>query len=75
MPDQFKENKSNDPTLGEMFDTYRFADCNENVINLLMRVMAVSVQTVNKKIQIFDIILIAFDEYRIRPKSQFNHEY
>jgi predicted helicase len=46
MPDQFKENKPKDPTLGEMFDTYRFADCNENVIDLLMRVTTVSVETV-----------------------------
>lgn len=43
--DQYKEKKSKDPTIREKFDTYRFADYKEKVINLLMRVTRVSVET------------------------------
>jgi predicted helicase len=34
------------PTIREKFDTYRFADCKEKVIDLLTRVTTVSVETV-----------------------------
>ena len=34
-----------DPTIREKFDTYRFADYKEKVIDLLMRVTRVSVET------------------------------
>jgi predicted helicase len=44
--DQYKEKNPKDPTILEKFDTYRFADYKEKVIDLLMRVTAVSVGTV-----------------------------
>ena len=43
--DQYKERKPRDPTIAAKFDTYRFADHKERVINLLDRVCAVSVRT------------------------------
>jgi predicted helicase len=44
--DQYKERKPKDPTIREKFDTYRFADYKDNVIDLLPRVTTVSVRTV-----------------------------
>ena len=44
--DQYKEKTPKDPTIRERFNTYRFADHKERVIDLLGRVCAVSVQTV-----------------------------
>ena len=44
--DQYKERKPRDPTIAERFNTYRFADYKEQVIDLLMRVCTVSVKTV-----------------------------
>jgi predicted helicase len=44
--DQFKEKKPKDPTIAEKFNTYRFADYKEKVIDLLKRVCRVSVETV-----------------------------
>ncbi|MDD2535680.1 MAG: N-6 DNA methylase [Macromonas bipunctata] len=44
--DQYKEKKPKDPTIRERFNTYRFADHKEKVIDLLARVTTVSVQTV-----------------------------
>jgi predicted helicase len=44
--DQHKEKKPKDPTIRAKFDTYRFADHKERVIDLLMRVTTVSVETV-----------------------------
>ena len=43
--DQYQERKPKDPTIAEKFNTYRFADYKEQVIDLLKRVCAVSVQT------------------------------
>ena len=43
--DQYKESKPRDPTIREKFDTYRFADHKEKVIDLLQRVTRVSVET------------------------------
>jgi len=43
--DQYKESKPKDPTIREKFDTYRFADYKEKVIDLLARVTRVSVET------------------------------
>ena len=43
--DQHKEKKPRDPTIREKFDTYRFADHKERVIDLLRRVCTVSVRT------------------------------
>ena len=44
--DQYKERKPRDPTIAERFNTYRFADHKERVIDLLRQVCAVSVRTV-----------------------------
>ena len=44
--DQYKERKPRDPTIAERFNTYRFCDHKERVIDLLRRVCTVSVQTV-----------------------------
>jgi predicted helicase len=44
--DQHKEKKPKDPIVRERFDTYRFADHKEQVIDLLKRVTTVSVKTV-----------------------------
>jgi predicted helicase len=44
--DQHKEKKPKDPTIRERFNTYRFADHKERVIDLLARVARVSVETV-----------------------------
>jgi predicted helicase len=43
--DQYKEKKPKDPTIREKFDTYRFMDYKEKVIDMLMRVTTVSVRT------------------------------
>ena len=43
--DQYKESTPKDPTIREKFNTYRFADYKEKVIDLLGRVAAVSVET------------------------------
>jgi predicted helicase len=43
--DQHKEKKPKDPTIREKFNTYRFADHKEKVIDLLGRVTRVSVET------------------------------
>ena len=44
--DQYKEKTPKDPTIREKFNTYRFADYKEKVIDLLMRVTRVSVESV-----------------------------
>ncbi len=44
--DQYKEKKPRDPTILAKFNTYRFADHKERVIELLQRVCTVSVETV-----------------------------
>ena len=44
--DQYKEKKPKDPTIREKFDSYRFADYKDKVMDLLMRVTTVSVETV-----------------------------
>ena len=44
--DQYKESKPRDPTIREKFDSYRFADHKQKVIDLLDRVTRVSVETV-----------------------------
>jgi predicted helicase len=43
--DQYKENKPKDPTIREKFNTYRFADYKEKVIDPLTRLTTVSVRT------------------------------
>ena len=44
--DQHKEKTIKDPTVREKFNTYRFADYKETVIDLLARVVTVSLETV-----------------------------
>jgi len=44
--DQYKEKKPKDPTISQKFNTYRFADYKDKVIDLLTRVTTVSVRTV-----------------------------
>ena len=46
MLDQYREKKPRDPTIAAKFNTYRFADHKERVIDLLRRVCTVSVGTV-----------------------------
>ncbi|HKG84124.1 MAG TPA: type ISP restriction/modification enzyme [Beijerinckiaceae bacterium] len=43
--DQYKEKTPKDPTIREKFNTYRFANHKENVIDLLKRVTRVSIDT------------------------------
>ncbi|EAZ90139.1 DNA or RNA helicase of superfamily II [Crocosphaera chwakensis CCY0110] len=43
--DQYKEKKPRDKTIAEKFNNYRFADYKEQVIDLLTKVCAVSVET------------------------------
>ena len=43
--DQYKEKKLKDPTIAKLFNTYKFADYKEQVIDLLQRVCTVSVNT------------------------------
>ena len=43
--DQHKEKKPRDPTIAAKFNTYRFADYKESMIELLARVVQVSVET------------------------------
>ena len=43
--DQYKEKTPKDPTIAKLFNTYKFADYKEHVIDLLQRVCTVSVRT------------------------------
>lgn len=43
--ERYKERKPKDPTIREKFNTYKFADYKEQVIDLLCRVCTVSVET------------------------------
>ncbi len=43
--ERYKEKKPKDPTIAEKFNTYKFADYKEQVIELLCRVCTVSVET------------------------------
>ena len=43
--DQYKERKPRDPTISEKFNSYRFSDHKEGVIDLLGRVCRVSMET------------------------------
>ena len=44
--DQYKEKKPRDPTIRKKFNAYRFTDYKDKVIDLLLRVTTVSVETV-----------------------------
>ncbi len=52
--DQHKERKPKDPTVREKFDTYRFADHKQRVIDLLGRVTRVSVETMRAVAELKD---------------------
>ncbi|GMV58618.1 MAG: hypothetical protein AMXMBFR72_17240 [Betaproteobacteria bacterium] len=43
--DQYKEKTPKDPTIRAKFNTYRFADYKDKVIDLLARVTTVSIET------------------------------
>jgi predicted helicase len=43
--DQHKEKKPKDKTIAQQFNTYRFADYKEQVVDLLSRVCSVSIET------------------------------
>jgi predicted helicase len=45
--DQYKEKKPRDKTIAEKFNTYKFAEYKEKVINLLKKVTTVSVETMS----------------------------
>ncbi|MCA9999982.1 MAG: hypothetical protein KDE56_29670, partial [Anaerolineales bacterium] len=45
--DRYKERTPKDPTIREQFNSYRFADYKEQVIELLGRITAVSLQTMH----------------------------
>ena len=53
--DQYRERKPRDPTIAEKFNTYRFADHKERVVDLLQRVCAVSVRTMEIIDQMADL--------------------
>jgi predicted helicase len=53
--DQYKEKTPKDQTILEKFNTYRFADHKETVIELLGKVCRVSVETMNLIAQMEDI--------------------
>ena len=56
--DQYKEKKPRDPTIREKFNTYRFADHKERVIDLLRRVCTVS----GKTMEIVDSMAYWYDD-------------
>ena len=56
--DQYKEKKPKDPTIREKFNTYRFADHKERVIDLLKRVCTVS----DKTMEIVDSMAYWYDD-------------
>ena len=53
--DQYKERTPEEPIIRERFNTYRFADHKERVIDLLQRVCTVSVETVRIVDQLADL--------------------
>ncbi len=63
--DQYKEKKPRDPTIREKFNTYRFADHKERVIDLLRRVCTVSVKTMDIVDSMAywydDLLVVSFD--------------
>ena len=46
MLERYKEKRPKDPIIREKFNTYKFADYKEQVIDLLCRVCTVSVETI-----------------------------
>ena len=66
--DQYKEKKPRDPTIAERFNTYRFADHKEKVIDLLRRVCTVSLRTM----ELVDSMPHWNDEGRLVPFGDSN---
>lgn len=56
--DQYKEKKPSDPTIAEKFNTYRFADYKDKVIDLLKRVFTVSVETARIVKEMEEIVVV-----------------
>ena len=56
--DQYKEKKHSDPTIAEKFNTYRFSEYKEHVIDLLKKVCTVSVETMKvvKEMEAVEVI-------------------
>ena len=69
--DQYKEKKPRDPTIRERFNTYRFADYKEEVIDLLRRVCEVSARTM----EIVDGMAYWEDGYLIVFGDRDKHEW
>ena len=69
--DQYKEKKPRDPTIAARFDTYKFADHKEDVIDLLRRVCAVSVRTMD----IIDGMAYWDGEYLVVSGDRDKHEW
>ncbi len=69
--DQYREKKPRDPTIRERFDTYRFADHKDRVIDLLMRVCTVSVKTM----EIVDGMAYWDDGYLVVYGDRDKHEW
>ena len=69
--DQYKEKKPRDRTIRERFNAYRFADHKERVIDLLQRVCAVSVKTM----EIVDGMAYWEDGYLIVFGDRDKHEW
>ncbi len=67
--DQYKERKPRDPTIRERFNTYRFADHKEHVIDLLQRVTTVSVETVRIVNQLAELSDISTSQERGSKQS------
>lgn len=44
--ERYKEKKPKDPTIAEKFNTYKFGEYKEQVIELLCRVCTVSIETI-----------------------------
>ncbi len=69
--DQYKEKKPKDPTIREKFNTYRFADYKEEVVELLQKVYLVSLET-NK---ITEAMAEEFlEKSKINPTSTVKHQ-
>ena len=69
--DQYKERKPRDPTIRERFNTYRFADYKEEVIDLLQRLCTVSVGTM----EVVDDMAYWDDGYLIVFGDRDKHEW
>ena len=69
--DQYKEKKPRDPTIRQKFNTYRFADHKESVIDLLRRVCTVSVKTM----EVLDSMAYWDGEYLVVMAERYRGEW